>query len=117
MECGDLGHSAKDGSRAASAWAYRTPWISFGTVSVGVLIGASGTPHLVTTHMRGLSDRSSGGFGGHGVSSSRRGHRLIVESFDCANAQSFAHHPLGDPADPSGQKLRVFRGRQLSETR
>lgn len=27
----------------------------------------------------------------------------IVESFDCANAQAFAHHPLGDPADPPGQ--------------
>src|SRR5215213_9706842 len=27
----------------------------------------------------------------------------IVESFDCANAQAFAHHPLGDPADPAGQ--------------
>jgi hypothetical protein len=27
----------------------------------------------------------------------------IVESFDCANAQAFEHHPLGDPADPPGQ--------------
>jgi hypothetical protein len=27
----------------------------------------------------------------------------IVESFDCANEQAFAHHPLGDPADPPGQ--------------
>ena len=27
----------------------------------------------------------------------------IVESFDCANPQAFAHHPLGDPADPLGQ--------------
>ena len=27
----------------------------------------------------------------------------IVESFDCANAQAFVHHPLGDPADPRGQ--------------
>src|SRR5215207_1920947 len=27
----------------------------------------------------------------------------IVESFDCANAQAFANHPLGDPADPRGQ--------------
>ena len=27
----------------------------------------------------------------------------IVESFDCANAEAFAHHPLGDPADPPGQ--------------
>lgn len=27
----------------------------------------------------------------------------IVESFDCANEQAFANHPLGDPADPIGQ--------------
>jgi len=27
----------------------------------------------------------------------------IVESFDCANQQAFANHPLGDPADPPGQ--------------
>jgi hypothetical protein len=27
----------------------------------------------------------------------------IVESFDCANEQSFANHPLSDPADPPGQ--------------
>jgi hypothetical protein len=27
----------------------------------------------------------------------------IVESIDCANAQAFAHHPLGDPANPPGQ--------------
>jgi hypothetical protein len=27
----------------------------------------------------------------------------IVESFDCANEQAFAHHPLGDVADPPGQ--------------
>ena len=27
----------------------------------------------------------------------------IVESFDCANEQAFAHHPLNDPADPPGQ--------------
>jgi hypothetical protein len=27
----------------------------------------------------------------------------IVESFDCANEQAFAHHPLSDPADPPGQ--------------
>ena len=27
----------------------------------------------------------------------------IVESFDCANENAFAHHPLGDPADPPGQ--------------
>lgn len=27
----------------------------------------------------------------------------IVESFDCANEKAFAHHPLGDVADPIGQ--------------
>ncbi|PXY25991.1 hypothetical protein DI005_00805 [Prauserella sp. PE36] len=27
----------------------------------------------------------------------------IVESFDCANEAAFAHHPLGDVADPIGQ--------------
>ena len=27
----------------------------------------------------------------------------IVESFDCANENAFANHPLGDPADPPGQ--------------
>ena len=27
----------------------------------------------------------------------------IVESFDCANEQAFAHHPLGDPAEVPGQ--------------
>jgi hypothetical protein len=27
----------------------------------------------------------------------------IVESFDCANAQAFAHHPYGDPAEVVGQ--------------
>jgi hypothetical protein len=27
----------------------------------------------------------------------------IVESFDCANAQASAHHPLGDPAEVPGQ--------------
>jgi hypothetical protein len=26
-----------------------------------------------------------------------------VESFDCADDQAFANHPLGDPADPIGQ--------------
>jgi hypothetical protein len=31
----------------------------------------------------------------------------IVESFDCANEQAFAHHPLGDPADPIGQTPEV----------
>lgn len=27
----------------------------------------------------------------------------IVESFECANENAFANHPLGDPADPPGQ--------------
>jgi hypothetical protein len=27
----------------------------------------------------------------------------IVESFDCANEQAFAHHPLGDVAEVPGQ--------------
>jgi hypothetical protein len=27
----------------------------------------------------------------------------IVESFDCANENAFANHPLGDVADPPGQ--------------
>ena len=27
----------------------------------------------------------------------------IVESFDCANEQAFAHHPDGDPAEVIGQ--------------
>ena len=27
----------------------------------------------------------------------------IVESFDCANEQAFAHHPYGDPAEVLGQ--------------
>ena len=27
----------------------------------------------------------------------------IVESFDCANAQAFDNHPLGDPAEVPGQ--------------
>lgn len=31
----------------------------------------------------------------------------IVESFDCANAEAFANHPLGDPADPPGQRPGV----------
>ena len=31
----------------------------------------------------------------------------IVESFDCANAQSFAHHPYGDPAEVPGQNPEV----------
>jgi hypothetical protein len=31
----------------------------------------------------------------------------IVESFDCADEQAFANHPLGDPADPIGQTPEV----------
>lgn len=41
------------------------------------------------------------GFGMSGVASATI--HPIVESFDCANANAFAHHPLGDPADPIGQ--------------
>jgi hypothetical protein len=32
----------------------------------------------------------------------------IVESFDCANAQAFAHHPAGDPAEVPGQITSDF---------
>ena len=31
----------------------------------------------------------------------------IVESFDCANAQAFAHHPYEDPAEVPGQNPEV----------
>jgi len=31
----------------------------------------------------------------------------IVESFDCANEQAFAHHPYGDPAEVPGQNPEV----------
>jgi hypothetical protein len=31
----------------------------------------------------------------------------IVESFDCANDQAFAHHPYGDPAEVPGQNPDV----------
>ncbi len=31
----------------------------------------------------------------------------IVESFDCANEQAFAHHPYGDPAEVPGQNPTV----------
>jgi hypothetical protein len=34
----------------------------------------------------------------------------IVESADCANEQAYAHHPLGDPADPAGQTPGVTPG-------
>jgi hypothetical protein len=41
----------------------------------------------------------------------------IVESFDCANAQAFAHHPLGDPADPLGQTPGATPGQGQNELR
>ena len=41
----------------------------------------------------------------------------IVESFDCANAQAFAHHPLGDPADPLGQTPGATPGDGNNELR
>jgi hypothetical protein len=41
----------------------------------------------------------------------------IVESFDCANAQAFAHHPLGDPADPMGQTPGATPGNGNNELR
>jgi hypothetical protein len=34
----------------------------------------------------------------------------IVESFDCANEQAFAHHPYGDPAEVPGQSPGVTPG-------
>ena len=41
----------------------------------------------------------------------------IVESFDCANEQAFAHHPLGDPADPPGQTPGATPGNGNNELR
>ena len=41
----------------------------------------------------------------------------IVESFDCANAEAFAHHPLGDPADPLGQTPDATPGDGNNELR
>ena len=41
----------------------------------------------------------------------------IVESFDCANEQAFAHHPLGDPADPAGQTPGATPGNGNNELR
>lgn len=41
----------------------------------------------------------------------------IVESFDCANAQAFAHHPLGDVADPAGQTPGLTPGNGNNELR
>lgn len=39
----------------------------------------------------------------------------IVESADCANEQAYAHHPLGDPADPAGQTPGVTPGNGQNE--
>ena len=41
----------------------------------------------------------------------------IVESFDCANEQAFANHPLGDPADPPGQTPDATPGNGQNELR
>lgn len=41
----------------------------------------------------------------------------IVESFDCANEQAFANHPLGDPADPPGQTPEATPGSGENELR
>lgn len=41
----------------------------------------------------------------------------IVESFDCANEQAFAHHPLGDPADPMGQTPGATPGNGVNALR
>ena len=39
----------------------------------------------------------------------------IVESSDCANEQAFAHHPLGDVADPVGQTPGATPGGSANE--
>jgi hypothetical protein len=41
----------------------------------------------------------------------------IVESFDCANENAFANHPLGDPADPPGQTPGVGNHSDTSSLR
>ncbi len=41
----------------------------------------------------------------------------IVESFDCANEQAFAHHPLGDPAEVPGQTPGATPGQGNNELR
>jgi hypothetical protein len=41
----------------------------------------------------------------------------IVESFECANEQAFANHPLGDPADPIGQTPGATPGDGANELR
>lgn len=39
----------------------------------------------------------------------------LVESFDCANEQAFANHPLGDVADPPGQTPGATPGEGSNE--
>jgi hypothetical protein len=39
----------------------------------------------------------------------------IVESFDCASETAFAHHPLGDVADPRGQTPGATPGQGQNE--
>ena len=41
----------------------------------------------------------------------------IVESFDCANEQSFAHHPYEDPAEVPGQNPEVSTHSEQSSFR
>ena len=41
----------------------------------------------------------------------------IVESFDCANDQAFANHPLGDPAEVPGQTPGATPGEGNNELR
>lgn len=41
----------------------------------------------------------------------------IVESYDCANEQAFAHHPLEDPANPIGQTPGVGNHSEQSSFR
>jgi hypothetical protein len=41
----------------------------------------------------------------------------IVESFDCANDQAFANHPLGDPAEVPGQTPGATPGEGQNELR
>src|ERR671921_2710702 len=41
----------------------------------------------------------------------------IVESFDCANEQAFAHHPLSDPAEVPGQTPGATPGNGNNELR
>ncbi len=41
----------------------------------------------------------------------------IVESFDCANEQAFAHHPYGDPAEVPGQNPQVANHSEQSSFR